>query len=298
MFPRILVFNQSGDPDEIARIQDIENSITLEPIARQRDCHMQFTPLTVEMLQNNSLAKAGALGAQQLNEGNITLLMDLATRLAPYNLPVSNPDNAAVLQNLTDAGAMLGEGWRQPDAFNLTVVRQIANSTIFSARSDPQVSNVSPGGVWTGWSQSVLGNFRRNYAVRAFISGSLGYLAITTDVNFPRNPVGNPLVIGPDECLILSFERKPPLQEPAGFWSLTAYGADRYLVPNQLDRYSLGDRSMMTFENGPLLYGDGMDADGPFQILVQPSHVPPPANWTSNWLPAPEGGGPVYLFRK
>jgi len=37
---------------------------------------------------------------------------------------------------------------------------------------------------------------------------------------------------------------------------------------------------------------------GPFQVLLQPADVTPPANWTNNWLPAPNGGGALAFIRK
>ncbi|KAH6865265.1 hypothetical protein BKA58DRAFT_414006 [Alternaria rosae] len=89
-----------------------------------------------------------------------------------------------------------------------------------------------------------------------------------------------------------------PLIKSIGFWSLTVYGADQYLVPNELGRYVIGDRStQLKYENGCLVYADdganpaNETAHGRFQLLLQPADVPPPDNWTSNWLPTPAGGG-------
>jgi hypothetical protein len=60
-----------------------------------------------------------------------------------------------------------------------------------------------------------------------------------------------------------------------GFWSLTVYGPDMFLVDNQLDRYAIGDRT-------PGLRPDG---DGGLTITIggpRPDDV-------RNWLPAPSG---------
>lgn len=54
----------------------------------------------------------------------------------------------------------------------------------------------------------------------------------------------------------------------------------------------MGDRSGIRYPNGRLVYGGNSTSDGDeFQILVQAADKIPPANWTSNWLPAPSGGG-------
>lgn len=70
-------------------------------------------------------------------------------------------------------------------------------------------------------------------------------------------------------------------QLPAdAFWSITLYGADRYLAGNALGRHALGNRSPLE-----------RDADGSLSLYV--SHQPPPGP-QCNWLPAPDG--PFYLI--
>lgn len=64
----------------------------------------------------------------------------------------------------------------------------------------------------------------------------------------------------------------PPVK---AFWSLTMYGADRFLIDNAIGRYALGNRSS----------GLRRDRDGGLTILLQ--HDPPPPGQQANWLPAP-----------
>jgi hypothetical protein len=56
---------------------------------------------------------------------------------------------------------------------------------------------------------------------------------------------------------------------------------------------ALGDRSNLTFPSGELVYDEDLGNDGEYQILIQPADAASPSNWTSNWLPAPAGGGKV-----
>lgn len=65
----------------------------------------------------------------------------------------------------------------------------------------------------------------------------------------------------------------------AAFWSVTLYGADRYLHPNPLQRHAIGDRTR----------GLQRDADGGLTLHI--AHEAPPD--PGNWLPAP--AGPFYL---
>lgn len=74
--------------------------------------------------------------------------------------------------------------------------------------------------------------------------------------------------------------RVPPGGLPVdAFWSLTMYQVEpdgrAFLVPNPIDRHSVGDRTR----------GLAADADGSIELLLQ---AEPPAN-PANWLPAPPG---------
>ena len=70
------------------------------------------------------------------------------------------------------------------------------------------------------------------------------------------------------------FKARPPVQD-TGFWSLTVYDKDSYLVPNKEKRYAVGDRSPIT-----------KSRDRSFIIHIS-SHKP---NNTNNWLPCPSSG--------
>jgi hypothetical protein len=67
--------------------------------------------------------------------------------------------------------------------------------------------------------------------------------------------------------------QEPPVD---AFWSLTMYSTNYNLVPNPIDRFSLGDRSK----------GLKRDSDGELSIYIQ--HETPGEDNESNWLPAPE----------
>lgn len=60
------------------------------------------------------------------------------------------------------------------------------------------------------------------------------------------------------------------------FWSVTMYDQEGFPVPNELERYAIGDRD-------PLQYND----DGSLDILIQ--HDDPGDDRRANWLPSPRG---------
>jgi hypothetical protein len=75
----------------------------------------------------------------------------------------------------------------------------------------------------------------------------------------------------------------PNATPPArGFWSITLYNEQQFLVNNSINRYSLGDRS-------PLRY----NADGSLDLYIQQDS--PGQDRESNWLPAPPGGFNLFL---
>lgn len=77
----------------------------------------------------------------------------------------------------------------------------------------------------------------------------------------------------------IHFETMPPVQGK-GFWSVTAYGDDDFLIDNPLNRYAINDRS--DFE---------MNEDGTLDIIVSAAR---PEN-ISNWLPVNEDGFHLYM---
>jgi hypothetical protein len=71
----------------------------------------------------------------------------------------------------------------------------------------------------------------------------------------------------------------PPVE---AFWSLTVYGQDMFLVPNEAGRYSLSGDTPGLVRND----------DGSLDVYLQ--HDPPPTN-EANWLPVPAGPFTVIM---
>lgn len=71
----------------------------------------------------------------------------------------------------------------------------------------------------------------------------------------------------------------PPVD---AFWSITLYDADRYLHPNDLNRYLLGSRDLPQMHHAE---------DGSLTLVLQ--HDPPHESLLANWLPCP--AGPFHL---
>jgi hypothetical protein len=113
---------------------------------------------------------------------------------------------------------------------------------------------------------------QRAAAARGGLWGNHGYEAAYAMVY--RDGAGEPL--DGSRRYELRFAEEPPC---AAFWSVTMYDAqDFFLVPNPIDRYSVGDRTR-GLERG---------ADGSLTIVLQRDE-PDSAAGRANWLPTPAG---------
>jgi hypothetical protein len=71
----------------------------------------------------------------------------------------------------------------------------------------------------------------------------------------------------------------PPVN---AFWSLTMYNSKQFFVHNPIDRYAIGDRDKLKFND-----------DGSLTINIQ--HESPGKEKESNWLPAPKDSFNVFM---
>jgi hypothetical protein len=124
--------------------------------------------------------------------------------------------------------------------------------------------------VYTG-----LGTYGDEFLKRAYIAFSSLGANVDEEAIYPRtftDDQGNQLNGKNNYILHFNEDQLPPVE---AFWSVTMYGPDFYLVPNEINRYAIAD-----YTQG-LEYND----DGSLDIYIQKDR---PIN-ESNWLPAPEG---------
>jgi hypothetical protein len=257
--------------------------------------------------RENMSLRGSSLNMVNWNLGNSTPaehVLNLLAQLASSNPPEIATDNSRVDTNLAAAGITSGT-YGSTNA-NLSAAN---SSALRTAAVDSRSSLTTLNNGWTTLQDNKTGDFGTNYGIRAAIASS-GYLMLKApNAVYPswsnssneQSAIGGAanLNLGADESYLYTFSAKPPLRS-AGFWSLTAYGADDFFIDNPQSVYALGDRSNITFTSGTRVYGgaavDNGSQDGMFQILVQPADVIPPANWTSNWLPGSSGGGNMSVL--
>lgn len=134
-------------------------------------------------------------------------------------------------------------------------------------------------GQWNYFGEPI-GDFHTEYAYRALVALA-GLGANTVEVAlYPKTEQdadGNALT--GEKSYLLHFESCPQVLE-GGFWSVTAYGDNDFLIDNPIDRYCINDRS-----------GLKANDDGSIDVIL--SRDAPED--TTNWLPTGDGGFHLYM---
>lgn len=215
--------------------------------------------------------------------------LEFAARLVNYSQPEIYSDRQRVSRILSSAGLIDGN-YTAPRGINLTEAAVIANASITEDVEGPAHLR-EEGNDWQLSIASYQGNYGTHYSAAAYVA-LFGYqqqtILQTLYPGYRSLGFTSVFSLEPNKSLLLSFSGKPQLEEH-GFWSLSVYGSDQYLIPNDIYRFEVGDRTYnLTYEDGEPIYGPSANSsrDSPFQILVQPADIQPPTNWTNNWLPA------------
>jgi hypothetical protein len=272
--------------DNINTIHSLQNATTVRPIPR---------PLAEGAYNSTESPKVDSVQWNAISSPPAETALKLLCQVGSANRPGQIAGNSTVDEILSKAGVC-------ESSLNATTLDFSAADTSAMAAANKAGQEVTMD-INNGWSvlqSDLAGSFGTDYGLRMAISET-GYLMLETpEAVYPswsngtitRPLEGELLTLGADESYIYTFSGKPPLRG-LGFWSLTVYDGDGYLIPNPRNASSLGDRSNITYPSGDAVYGSDSDTeqDGEFQLLIQPADVSPPANWTGNWLPGPIGGG-------
>ena len=267
-------------------IHSLQNATTVKPVPR---------PLAAAAY---NLTESPRLESVRWNETGFppaANVLSLLCQVGSANRPGKIAGNSTMDEILSKAGVCA-------TSHNITTFNFSAAdvSSMAAANKAGQAATVDINNGWSVVQSNLTGKFGTDYGLRMEISET-GYLMLEApDAVYPswsngtatRPMEGELLTLGADESYIYTFSSKPPLHG-LGFWGLTAYDSDGFLISNPLNVSSLGDRSNITYASGVAVYGTDRDAeqDEAFQLLIQPADVSPQANWTDNWLPGPSGGG-------
>jgi hypothetical protein len=132
--------------------------------------------------------------------------------------------------------------------------------------------------------REVMGFYGTNYDQRALIAFAGLGTNLPEDAIYPstsKDSEGNP--VDGSNKYVMHFEKDeiPPVD---AFWSLTAYNSKDFLVANSINRFAIGDRDDLKYNE-----------DGSLDIYIQNSD--PGGDKTSNWLPSTQEGLTTLTLR-
>ena len=161
-------------------------------------------------------------------------------------------------------------------------IRQNLVSNCVGASADYYKEN----GVWSCYGDPI-GDYGTAYAFRCLIALA-GFGANPAEMAiYPSASTDNTgaELTGENAYIIhLNAEQLALLNKHSGFgfWSITAYGADQYLIANEENRYCINDRNVV------------YNADGSIDIYVA-KDAPADAEKYPNWLPVGDAGFKLYF---
>lgn len=193
--------------------------------------------------------------------------------------------DTAMIKTMAQLGIVPGQPY--DPASQPTVIRQALTEAVKDGLIDlKKTANAGwSSSIVNGWAlpktqgDAVPGRFGTDYNLRAVLAYAAFAVNQPEDAIYPNLRVdskGDPLVAGKRYVLNFTKEQIPQFVTP-GFWSLSLYDADQFLVDNPLNQYALTSSS-------DLKYG----ADGSLEVYVQTEDPGPERR--SNWLPAPKEG--------
>ena len=125
-----------------------------------------------------------------------------------------------------------------------------------------------------------IGDFGTEYNYRALVAlAGLGANTVNVAIYPKTNIDDTGAVLTGEKKYVMHFDTWPPTLK-GGFWSVTAYGSDDFLIENPIDRYCVNDRSDFK-----------CNEDGSLDITLS---MEQPED-TSNWLPVSDGEFHLYM---
>lgn len=249
--------NGVGDFETVHRIQ---NGLRLYPLNGK-------ARLDTEPEKSIHFSKRSLPPAAQMKALSTESFFDRMMQLMADNPP--SPQDEPLLKQLQQFGLQAGHpvqlAWVDAACFGLG--RWLADQKIKQVLNSKEAD-----GQWRTPPLN-LGQYGTDYNTRAVVA-MVGLGAnLPEDALYPNTALDHQgKALSGQHAYQIHFDAKqlPPVK---AFWSITAYGADEFLIDNPIQRYALGDRD-------PLQY----NADGSLDIWIQAA-PPQQLERRSNWLP-------------
>ena len=254
--------------DDIPRVAAFQDEMRLVPLSAYAQIDSYEPPKGETRTENGVVPIQKVLGMEP------KVFFDEANRLMALYPPkeggTSFPEIGVGAGLTFDAAALTGDVGEQWKAMLGGARRRMETKSINYVRLL---------GDWTYYGDPI-GAFGTAYDYRALVA-LMGLGANPTSVAvYPKltNDHAGEALTG-EKTYVLHMEQTPPVKEK-GFWSITAYGEDDFLMANPINRFCINDRSDCVYNE-----------DGTLDIVL--AHDAPEN--TANWLPVGEGGFHLFL---
>jgi hypothetical protein len=241
---------------------------------------MHLVPLNVFLSNDSYIPPDGSyheeydfIPSEQVNNMSPAEFFGAANRLMVTNPPA--PADAPIIEEIRSVTAgpglffdetVLGDNSSGKWSQMTTSANAILNTSYYLEFADFI-------GKWMYFGDPI-GDFGTDYYYRTMIAQT-GYGTNPTSVAiYPTTELDsdNAVLSGKNRYILhINQGMLPPVKKP-GFWSVTVYDIDSFLIPNELHRYSINDRSNVTY-----------NPDGSLDILLQ--EEAPDDEGIQNWLP-------------
>lgn len=205
--------------------------------------------------------------------------MDASTFFARLNSlmkdnPPANAD-AAVMKSFAAIGIVPGKPF-DLTSFEPQVARGIEQGFRDGQTEVVEESRQPHGKSVNGWEfLESAGHYGTDYLWRAVVAFVGLGANLPEDAIYPHamtDSDGQPLTGANKYEIHFAKGQLPPV---GAFWSITMYNSRQFFVKNPINRFAIGDRDKLAF-----------DEDGSLTLFIQ--HESPGPTRESNWLPAPE----------
>lgn len=258
---------QTNGPADYAAVHEVQAGFVATPLSA-----WPGTPVVPTSVPDDSVDMATAPVDQVLALSGVEFLRHTAELMMQHPPHLVDQPLVARMRRL---GLVAGEAF-DVDALDADVRDAIETGAVSAKARMERMAAMHP--VVDGWSQPTftMGVYGTDYWRRAVVA-KIGLGAnLVEDAIYPvlfHDADGNTPVGETDYVLHFAADALPPVD---AFWSVTMYDGDGFPVLNDLDRYALGDRD-------PLVYNN----DGSLDLYLQ--HADPGDERRANWLPAPTG---------
>ncbi|MEA5068762.1 MAG: DUF1254 domain-containing protein [Christensenellaceae bacterium] len=264
-----IVLNGDGD---LPAVREIQDGMKLLPLSAY-ESGAEYLPLKGEYRAQNDIGPVQAVLSMDMQT-----FFDTANRLIADNPPAQEDSEVVASFAKLNIGPGLQFDAEQLPGDRAAQWRELLTglrAKLVAAGREYMLTL----GSWKYFG-APIGDFGTAYAYRAMVAlGGLG--ANTVDIAiYPKTGLDeNGDALTGEKTYVLHFDSLPPTLE-GGFWSITAYGSDDFLIANPLNRYCLNDRSDLM-----------MNDDGSLDVTLS---INEPQN-TNNWLPVSKENFHLYM---